>query len=207
MTDYRFERRKFEDRARHVLVPEPPGEPMPGEAVLGDRVNGDVVRPAAVLVPVVARDNGLTVLLTQRSEHLPNHAGQVAFPGGKIDAGDDGPLGAALRETREETGIAERFVTPVGYLPGVYSGTGFFITPVVATLDTGFLIRPEPGEVDDIFEVPLPFLMDPGNHARKEAVWKGRKRSYLEMPYGDHYIWGITAGILRLLYDKMSGHE
>ncbi len=147
----------------------------------------------------------MTVLLTKRSDELPTHAGQIAFPGGKIDAGDASPLAAALRETREETGIKEQFVTPVGYLAPFETGTGFHIVPVVGILAHGFELVPEPGEVTDIFEVPLAFLMNPVNHQRKKAMWQGSMREYHAMPFQDRYIWGATAGMLVDLYKQMSG--
>jgi len=172
---------------------------------MSERSNG--VRAAAVLIPIVARNAQLTVLLTQRSDELPTHAGQIAFPGGKIDGGDASPLEAALRETREETGIESKFVRPVGYLEPFETGTGFHIVPVVGLLTSGFELVPEPGEVTDIFEVPLAFLMDPKNHQRKKALWQGQMRTYHAVPYGERYIWGATAGMLVNLYKKMSGHE
>jgi len=161
-------------------------------------------KPAAVLVPVIERAEGLNILLTQRSDELPTHAGQVAFPGGKIDAGDVSPLAAALRETHEETGIEGQFVEPVGYLDTFETGTGFCIVPVVGIVSNGFELTPEPGEVTDIFEVPLAFLMDPKNHIHKDVMWKGKQRQFYEMPYGDRYIWGVTAAMLRNMYEKLS---
>ena len=161
-------------------------------------------KPAAVLVPVVKRAQGLNVLLTQRSDELPTHAGQIAFPGGKIDAGDTSPLDAALRETFEETGIERRFVEPVGYLDTFETGTGFCIVPVVGVVSDGFKLVPEPGEVTDIFEVPLVFLMDPKNHVHKNVMWKGKMRSFYEMPYKGRYIWGVTAAMLRNMSMKMN---
>ena len=165
---------------------------------------GVASRPAAVLVPVVGDDDGLQVILTKRSENLPSHGGQVAFPGGKIDAGDASPLAAALRETHEETGIRARFVEPLGYLDVYQTRTGFRIVPVVAMLRPGFELVPEPGEVDDIFTVPLAFLMDPANHQRMSRVWQGAAREFYAMPYGDRFIWGATAGMLRNLYVRMT---
>jgi len=164
-------------------------------------------KAAAVLVPIVPRKEGLTVLLTQRSHELPVHAGQIAFPGGKIDAGDASPLAAALRETHEETGIEPEFVEPVGYLDPYETGTGFSVVPVVGVLSVGFELVPEPGEVSDIFEVPLKFLMNPANHQRKEIMWKGEMRQYHAMPYKERYIWGATAGMLIELYRRMNEAE
>lgn len=193
MPEFARSRGAFVERARERL--------LPGAGLLAH--DGETVRPAAVLVPVVERRQELTVLLTRRSHELPTHAGQIAFPGGKIDAQDDGPLAAALRETYEETGVAGRFVEPVGFLDTYETGTGFAIVPVVAMLREGFDLVPEPGEVAEIFEVPLRFLMNPQNHRREQAMWKGRLRSYDAMPYGRHYIWGATAGMLLDLYRRM----
>lgn len=162
-----------------------------------------LLRPAAVQVPIVDRPGGLTVLLTRRSPNLSSHAGQVAFPGGRIDEGDDGPVGAALRETEEETGIAPSFVTPVGLLDPYQTGTGFVIVPVVGVLREGCTPRANPGEVDEIFEVPLAFLMDTANHQRHSGVWQGRERRYYAMPYESHNIWGATAGMIVNLRERL----
>jgi 8-oxo-dGTP pyrophosphatase MutT (NUDIX family) len=160
-------------------------------------------RPAAVLVPVVRRQPELTVLLTQRTDHLPSHPGQVAFPGGKIDAGDADATAAALRETEEETGLDRKFVETIGFLDSYQTRTGFRVLPVVALVETGFELVPEAGEVADIFEVPLRFLMDPSNHLEHTREWQGVERRFYAMPYGERYIWGATAGMLRNLYDRM----
>lgn len=164
-----------------------------------------LLRPAAVLVPIIDRPSGLTVLLTRRSSHLSNHAGQVAFPGGRIDEGDDGPIGAAIRETFEETGIPAAFITPVGLLDPYETGTGFAIVPVVAVLREGCTPRANPGEVDEIFEVPLDFLMDTANHQHHSGVWQGRERRYYAMPYESHNIWGATAGMIVNLRERLEG--
>ena len=164
-----------------------------------------LLRPAAVLVPIVDRPSGLTVLLTRRSPNLSSHAGQVAFPGGRIDPGDDGPVGAALRETEEETGIPHTFVTPVGLLDPYETGTGFVIVPVVGVLREGCTPRANPGEVDEIFEVPLAFLMDTANHQRHSGTWQGRERRYYAMPYETHNIWGATAGMIVNLRERLGG--
>jgi 8-oxo-dGTP pyrophosphatase MutT (NUDIX family) len=158
---------------------------------------------AAVLVPVVRREPELTVLLTQRTEHMPSHPGQVAFPGGKIDRTDDGPIAAALRESHEETGLAPEFVEPLGFLDAYQTRTGFRVMPVVSLVRPGFTLVPEPGEVAHIFEVPLRFLMDPKNHQTHSRQWQGVERHFYAMPYGEHYIWGATAGMIRNLYDRL----
>lgn len=206
----RFSAESFRNRARARLDgdADPSIERHDLPALRGDHdlnpgTEAETVRAAAVLVPVVARSGGATVLLTRRSHELPTHAGQVAFPGGKIDDIDAGPVAAALRETEEETGIGREHVEIVGFLDVYQTGTGFRVQPVVAILDPGFEARPEPGEVDEIFEVPLAFLMDPANHQTHNREWRGVKRYYYAMPYGEHYIWGATAGMLRNLYDRV----
>ena len=159
--------------------------------------------PAAVLVPILARPT-LTVLLTERTANLSAHAGQIAFPGGRIDPGDDGPRAAALREAHEEIGLEAAFVTPLGYLEPYRTGTGYLITPVVAMVDPAFSLKPDPREVQDVFEVPLAFLMDEANHAIDSRVWRGAERQFYAMPYEQRYIWGATAGIIRSLYRRLS---
>jgi 8-oxo-dGTP pyrophosphatase MutT (NUDIX family) len=159
-------------------------------------------RPAAVLVPVVERDEP-AVILTLRTSHLPNHAGQIAFPGGKIDPVDDGPLAAALREAEEEIGLSRALVEPLGYLDLYLSFSGFRILPVVARVKADYRLALNDEEVADAFEVPLAFLMGPQNHQRLSRGWKGIVRHYYAMPYGERYIWGVTAGILRNLYERI----
>ena len=160
------------------------------------------VRPAAVLIPVVDHPEP-TVLLTQRSPHLSSHAGQISFPGGKIDAGDASPMDAALREAHEEVGLSREFVDPIGYLDVYATGFGFRIVPTVARVKPGFKLRINEGEVDDAFEVPLSFLMDPLNHQIHSKEFRGIERSYYAMPFEERYIWGATAGILRALYERI----
>jgi len=160
------------------------------------------VRPAAVLIPVVDHAEP-TVLLTQRSAHLNEHAGQIAFPGGKIDATDRSPRDAALREAEEEIGLDRSFVDPIGYL-GVYgTAFGFRILPTVARVRPGFRLTINHSEVDDAFEVPLSFLMNPANHQVHSKEFRGMERSYYAMPFSERYIWGATAGILRVLYERI----
>jgi len=167
-----------------------------------DSIGANAPRPAAVLIPVVAHE-APTVLLTQRSKHLSTHAGQVAFPGGRIDPGDASPLAAALREADEEIGLPARFATPLGYLDSYLSGTGFRIVPVVALIEPGFTLKLNPSEVDEAFEVPLSFLMTRENHDRRSGVWKGIERHFYAMPFEQRNIWGATAGIIRSLYEKL----
>jgi 8-oxo-dGTP pyrophosphatase MutT (NUDIX family) len=160
------------------------------------------VRPAAVLIPVVDHPQP-TVLLTQRSPHLNNHAGQISFPGGKIDATDASPLDAALREAEEEVGLTREFVEPIGYLDLYGTAFGFRILPTVARVKPGFKLKLNASEVDDAFEVPLAFLMNPENHQTHIKEFRGMERSYYAMPFAERYIWGATAGILRVLYERI----
>jgi 8-oxo-dGTP pyrophosphatase MutT (NUDIX family) len=141
--------------------------------------------------------------LTQRSAHLNEHAGQISFPGGKIDATDASPLDAALREAEEEVGLTREFVDPIGYLDLYGTSFGFRILPTVARVRPGFTLRISPAEVDDAFEVPLAFLMNPANHQLQSKEFRGVERFYYAMPYGERYIWGATAGILRVLYERI----
>jgi 8-oxo-dGTP pyrophosphatase MutT (NUDIX family) len=160
------------------------------------------IRPAAVLIPVVDHPQP-TVLLTLRAAHLNDHAGQISFPGGKIDLTDASPLDAALREAEEEIGLSREFVDPIGYLDLYGTGFGFRILPTVARVRPGFKLSINRAEVDDAFEVPLAFLMDPANHQRLTREFRGIERSYYAMPFADRYIWGATAGILRVLYERI----
>jgi 8-oxo-dGTP pyrophosphatase MutT (NUDIX family) len=160
------------------------------------------VRPAAVLIPVVDHPEP-TVLLTQRSPNLSSHAGQISFPGGKIDATDASPLDAALREACEEVGLRREFIDPVGYLDLYGTAFGFRILPTVAKVKPGFTLAINEAEVVDAFEVPLAFLMNPENHQIHTKEFRGMDRSYYAMPFAERYIWGATAGILRVLYERI----
>ena len=160
------------------------------------------IRPAAVLIAVVDHPQP-TILLTQRAAHLNDHAGQIAFPGGKIDPTDATPLDAALREAWEEIGLAREFIDPIGYLDLYATGFGFRILPTVARIRPGFTLRISENEVDDAFEVPLAFLMDVANHQVHSKEYRGIMRSYYAMPFEERYIWGATAGMLRVLYERI----
>jgi 8-oxo-dGTP pyrophosphatase MutT (NUDIX family) len=159
--------------------------------------------PAAVLAPVVLRPEGATLLLTQRTASMPTHAGQVAFPGGRMQPEDGGVVHTALRETEEETGIARAFVRPLGVIDAYETVTGFHVRPVVALVTPGFTIRPDPREVDAVFETPVSFLMNPANHERREREWQGVSRAFYAMPHGGRFIWGATAGMIKALYDRL----
>ncbi|KFN45202.1 hypothetical protein N790_10225 [Arenimonas malthae CC-JY-1] len=154
------------------------------------------MRPAAVLVALVERAGGPQVLLTRRTEALRHHAGQIAFPGGRIEADDADPVAAALREAQEEVGLAAALSSPLGYLDPFVTITGFHVFPVVASVAGGFVPVPDPGEVAEAFEVPLGFLLDPGNVHSLEVDFQGRRRHVLEFRYGGHRIWGATAAML-----------
>jgi 8-oxo-dGTP pyrophosphatase MutT (NUDIX family) len=160
------------------------------------------IRPAAVLVPIVERAEPM-VLLTQRTAHLKDHAGQISFPGGKIEASDATPAAAALREACEEIGLPPRLVEPVGYLDLYMTTLGYRIVPTIARVTPDFDLKLNRDEVDDAFEVPLAFLMTPGNHKLHSRDWNGMKRTFYAMPFGERYIWGATAGILRNLYERI----
>jgi len=161
--------------------------------------------PAAVLVPLVEHATGVTVLFTRRADTLRSHTGQTAFPGGRMDAGET-PWAAALRETDEEIGLASSHVSLAGLLPNYQTGSGFDITPVVGFVTPGFALTPNPAEVAEVFEAPLAFVMDPRNHERQvRETPDGQRRSFYAITYEGHLIWGATAGMLRVLYDRLFG--
>jgi 8-oxo-dGTP pyrophosphatase MutT (NUDIX family) len=203
----------FFDRARGRLrleVPPALADPLAAGArgdldlnpSMWERAGVSATKPAAVLIPVIDRSQP-TVLLTQRTKELASHAGQIAFPGGKIDANDATPAAAALREASEEIGLAPALVEPLGYLDLYLTFSGFRILPTVARVKPDFTLTLNPWEVTETFEVPLEFLMRPEHHERHSRDWKGINREYYAIPFGDHYIWGITAGIVRNLYERV----
>jgi 8-oxo-dGTP pyrophosphatase MutT (NUDIX family) len=173
------------------------------DPIMWERAGVQATRPAAVLIPVVDRAEP-QVLLTQRTE-LPSHPGQIAFPGGKIEAADPTPAAAAIREADEEIGLKRGLIEPIGYLDLYLTFSGFRILPTVARVSPDYTLALNAGEVADAFEVPLAFLMEPANHQRKTRDWKGIERGYYAMPFGERYIWGVTAGILRNLYERIYG--
>ncbi len=178
-------------------------EPPVGDFVLEEGAGDQVLTPAAVLVPIVLHPAGQTVLLTQRTAHLRDHAGQISFPGGRVEADDLTPTHTALRETEEEIGLSRESIEIVGFLPEYRTGTGFRVTPVVALVHPPFTVQPDPFEVAEIFEVPLDFLLDPANHQRHSLHYRGALRNYFAMPYGDYFIWGATAGMIRSLSERL----
>lgn len=186
-------------RLRASLVPEPNAV----QAVHEDGLSGEMLTPAAVLFPIVLHAAEPTVLLTQRTAHLRDHASQISFPGGRVEPEDASAVHAALRETREEIGLAPSHIEVIGYLPEYRTSTGFSVTPVVAFVTPPFFLQPDPFEVAEVFEVPLAFLLDPANHKQHEIHWRGRLRRYYAMPYGDYFIWGATAGMIMSLFDRM----
>ena len=179
-------------RGDHSLVPggTPPAVPLTS---------------AAVLVPLVMRPEGLTVLLTQRTQHLAAHGGQISFPGGKQEPEDADSVAAALRETEEEVGLPRDHVEVIGRLDTYVTSTGFEVTPVVGLVRAPYPSRPDPVEVAEIFEVPLAFIVDPVNHRRDSREFKGRQRVFYVLPYQQRYIWGATAGMLVNLAQVLTG--
>lgn len=165
----------------------------------------DKLTPAAVLVPMVMREHGMTMLLTQRTNDLAHHPGQVSFPGGHVDPTDNSPEDTALRETEEEVGIDRRHIRIIGRLADYWTRTGFTVAPIVGVITPPFDVTPDPGEVAEVFEVPMDFLLDPANHERHSREYKGATRQFYAMPYNDFYIWGATAGMLIDLYDVLMG--
>ena len=180
------------DRLRAALHP----LPLRSVFVREDGVGDEELTPASVLFPIVLREGGPSVLLTQRTEHLKDHPGQISFPGGRVEPEDASPAETALREAQEEIGLSPRHVEILGYLPEYRTGTGFRVTPVVAVVKPPFDLHPEPSEVAEIFEVPFFFLMDAANHQQHSLHHRGKLRHYFAMPYGEYFIWGATAGII-----------
>ncbi len=164
------------------------------------------LKPAAVLLPIIVREQGATLLLTRRASHLKKHGGQISFPGGQVDETDHSLVDTALRETFEETGITGAFLKPLGFLKPCKTSSGFCVFPLVAALEEGFVLKPDPNEVAEIFEVPLSFLMSPDNHHKTTLQWHGHSREVYDMPYqmpdGAFYkIWGVSAQIIMALYE------
>jgi len=164
---------------------------------------------AAVLTPLVQRETGLNLLLPRRTDHLRDHAGQISFPGGRVEPEDDGPVATALRETEEEIGLSRQHIEIIGQLPVYSTVTAFQVTPVVALVEPGFTLTLDDFEVAEAFEVPLAFLMDPAHHRHHRFEFAGAERRFLSMPWQgaerEYFIWGATAAMLRNLYRLLSG--
>jgi 8-oxo-dGTP pyrophosphatase MutT (NUDIX family) len=204
------------DHIRHSLADRPSG---PGEEMLWltgaslevrERMRASLTSapvPAAVLVPLVERSNGLTVLLTQRAATLKDHAGQISFPGGRIDPEDADAWQAALREAHEEIGLSASFVEFAGYLPDHWVGTGFRVTPAVGFVNPAYQLKIATAEVHDVFEVPLDFILDAANHRPRERILAGFRVEAYDIPYGERNIWGATAGMLLTLRRLLQSHE
>jgi 8-oxo-dGTP pyrophosphatase MutT (NUDIX family) len=178
--------------------PPPEWRPEAGERAMPGREDRETA--ASVLVPLVRRAHGLTLLLTQRTANLTDHPGQISFPGGRAEDYDSDAVDTALREAEEEIGLARRHVEILGSLPRYLTGTGYCVTPVVGLIEPPFEVTADPSEVAAIFEVPLAFLMDGANHQRLSVEMAGGRRTFYAMPYEGYYIWGATAGMLRNLF-------
>lgn len=203
---------EFLARAASGLSPHPPGPDDPTSNPGGDHSldpDGTALIPppphrrAAVLVPVIFRADGPNLVLTQRAANLRDHSGQVALPGGKIDPSDPGPADAALREAHEEIGLPPASVRLLGYIDPYLSGTGFLVTPVIGLVSEAAIFRPNPAEVADVFEVPLSVLMDRERYRLRSREWQGRTRWFYALPFGERLIWGVTAGILNNLRERL----
>jgi 8-oxo-dGTP pyrophosphatase MutT (NUDIX family) len=180
--------------------------PMNLEELDGLLAPDQTLRPAAVLIGLVPRAQGWQVLLTRRNQGLPQHGGQISFPGGRIEASDRDAVAGALRETHEELGIAPSLVRPLGLLDVYGTISAFAVTPVVGLIDPNSTTAPDAREVDEVFEVPLRFLLDRRNLKREEGQFRGRLRGYYVFPYGERYIWGATAGMLVNLLERLDRH-
>lgn len=206
----RFSVEDFRERVAKRLAADP-GEPA-GDHLLNPHIAEEFLRiertPAAVLVPVIHRDPVATLLLTERSSSLRAHPGQIALPGGRVDPEDASAEAAALREAQEEVGLDPRFVETLSRGPDYLTGSGYRVALVIAVVRPGFRLTLNPDEVADTFEVPLSFLMDPANHHLGTRDWRdGQRRTFFEMPFESRRIWGMTAGILRILYERLYGDE
>ena len=201
-------RAELRERIRRCLHPTHYLETITGDfAVAGIDREERALTPAAVLVPLVERAEGYTVLLTQRTDHLEHHAGQISFPGGRTEDEDASPVHTALREAEEEIGLHRRHVVEIaGFLDLYQTVTGFLVTPVVGFVDPPFVLRVDPFEVAEAFEVPLEFVLDPIHHEHRSLVYKGQQRRYYVIPYQDRNIWGATAAMLVNLARRLAEH-
>lgn len=170
---------------------------------LEDIIRQGAQREAAVLIGVLEGEAGPSVLLTERTAKLRSHSGQIAFPGGRVDNTDRTFAETALREAEEEVGIGSEHLEVVGEMPVYFTGSGYRIHPVLAVISEGYSLQANDDEVASIFDVPLSFLMDEANHKKSSREWQGKRRFFYEMPYEDRYIWGVTAGILRVMFERL----
>lgn len=202
-------RERVIDIFSEAAVPPDPALALPGWAEILGGVDKprEGVRSAAVLVPLIDRAEGMSVLLTQRTPHLTSHGGQIAFPGGRLEIDDLTPEVTALRETEEEIGLARDTIRLLGRLKSSETGTGFHVIPVVGLIAPPFELRPDPTEVADVFEVPLDFVLDPANHKIEAREHKGVSREFYVLPYRDYYIWGLTARLLVNLSHVLNGRD
>jgi 8-oxo-dGTP pyrophosphatase MutT (NUDIX family) len=187
---------------RRLARPAPSGSLVAGDPGVWPERPG--MKAASVLVPIVAHHHEFTVLLTQRTPHLRSHSGQISFPGGRAEPGDDSPQHTALRETEEEIGLGADRIELIGTLPEYRTPTGYRITPVVGLLHPPLELRPDAREVEEVFEVPLAFLLDPRNHQRHSREHEGKTRWVYAIPFGERYIWGATAGMLVSFYRQLA---
>jgi 8-oxo-dGTP pyrophosphatase MutT (NUDIX family) len=183
---------------------DPPAPPGWNHEELIDLLGPGARTPAAVLVPLVRRADGVQVLLTRRTDGMRTHAGQVSFPGGRIEPGDLDAIDAALRETQEETGIERRLMQAYGFLDSFETVSGYCVAPVVGEIDASYVLAPDPNEVAEVFEVPLAFLLDAGNLKRHSIDWQGKEREIYEFHHGGRRIWGATAAMLVNLQQRMA---
>ncbi len=193
------------DRVRSAVraLSDPPSAPGWNHDELHDVLGATLLRPAAVLVPIVARGDELSVLFTTRTEHLTQHAGQISFPGGGAESEDADAVATALRETQEEIGIPSTLVQPLGYLDCFETISSYCVTPVVGALDAAYTTTLDPREVADVFEVPLDFFLDPANLHHRRIEWRGRPRDVFDFPYHGKNIWGATAAMLLSLVRRL----
>jgi 8-oxo-dGTP pyrophosphatase MutT (NUDIX family) len=196
---------RLEQRLLRAVRPldDPPGPHGWNHEELSDILETRERAAAAVLVPLVARPEGFSILLTRRTEHLSAHGGQVSFPGGRMETGDADAIAAALRETREEVGIGAELLRPFGYLDSLETVSGFWVTPVVAWLDAGYHAQPDPNEVAHVFEVPLVSFLAPGNLRTLHLSFRGRPREVFEFTHASEHIWGATAAMLLNLVRRL----
>jgi 8-oxo-dGTP pyrophosphatase MutT (NUDIX family) len=187
---------------RSFARPDAPADTIYGDQ--GARPEASALTPASVLVPIVLHDAEPTVLFTRRTVHLKSHSGQISFPGGRAEPQDPGPEHTALRETHEEIGLVAECIELLGRLGDYHTRTGYRITPVVGLVTPPFVLNPDRNEVEEVFEVPLAFLLDPGNHQRHSREFQGETRHFFAIEWRDYYIWGATAGMLVNLHRHLS---